>query len=321
MKVGVTGASGFVGGNIAEVLVNAGHEVFGLSRSENNPAKWSNRHVDFSSVEGIYSRIADLDAVVHCAIANDFNRLEKDLPFSYDSYVGLTSRVTRACNRADAQIVYISTDWVMGGRSAMSDEDNYGSPVNIYGFSKALGEQVVKDLQPDRGAICRIGGVMGRHRTKKESPRNQDVGFGYFVSSVVDSLSAGRNFAVWKGDGTNKFATPSLASEIGAGVERVITLSESGVFHLVSDDRVGRLELAELTADAFSLDSELIYEAPVPEEELFSAPVPVDTSLSNSKTLQRLQMTSLPITQLLRNFSEEYKIGELRPITKPLQSS
>lgn len=300
------------------MLVNAGHEVYGLSRGTSVAPKWSNRQLDFSSVEGIFSGIEDLDAVVHCAIANDFNRLEQDLQYSYDSYVGLTSRVTQACNLADAQVVYISTDWVMGGRSAMSDENNYGSPVNIYGFSKALGEQVVRDLQPGRGAICRIGGVMGRHRTKKEAPRSQDVGFGYFVSSVVDALSSGRNFAVWKGDGTNKFATPSLASEIGAGVERVINLAESGVFHLVSDERVGRLELAKLTAEAFNLDSELIYESPVPEEELFAAPVPVDTSLSNTLTLQKLQMENLHLTNLLEHFAEEYRTGELKPITQPL---
>ena len=56
---------------------------------------------------------------------------------------------------------------------------------------------------------------MGFHQTKLDGPRSQDVGFGYFVTSLVNSLSKGETFAVWGGDQVNKIATPSLAAGSG----------------------------------------------------------------------------------------------------------
>ena len=220
-KVAITGSSGFVGGNIAQVLKQMGFEVLGLIRNSSEKVlPWSAENVDFNDEESISSKLNGCDAVIHCAIHNDFNKLVNDREFAYDSFVGLTQRVTRAANKSGAQIIYISTDWIMDGAGHFETENNPGNPINFYGALKALGEQVIRDLAPVDGAICRIGGVMGLHQTKKEMPRGQDVGFGYFVASIVTTLREGKEYVVWGGDRVNKVATPSLAAEIGAQISR-----------------------------------------------------------------------------------------------------
>ena len=244
-KVAITGSTGFVGGNIAQALSAMGFKVIGLARKASvESIPWPLSIVDFQSEESIAKALIGCSAVIHCAIHNDFNKLVNDREFAYDSFVGMTQRVTRAANKVGAQTIYISSDWITDGTSHFTKESDPGNPINFYGALKALGEQVVRDLAPETGAVCRIGGVMGFHRTKKEMPRGQDVGFGYFVASIVESLRNGKEFIVWGGDRVNKVATPSLASEIGAEISRIIDKKVGGTFHLVGDDAVSRMELA-----------------------------------------------------------------------------
>ena len=316
MKIAITGSTGFVGSNIASVLQSYGHEVIGLVRSESK-LPWQTKLVDFAREDSISLALEGTDAVVHCAIANDFNRLLQDRDFAYDSFVGMTSRVLRAANKAGSKPIYISTDWVMDGTTHLSLESNKGNPVNFYGFLKAMGEQVVRDLAPENGAVCRIGGVMGFHQTKADGPRSQDVGFGYFVTSLVASLSKGETFTVWGGDRVNKIATPSLAAEIGAQIERVVTRNASGTFHLVGDDAIERFELAKLVCEVFELDANLILRSDPPESELFPAAVPVDTSLSNKDSKKALGLGPTGLRDLLKALRLELESGKLTALTKP----
>jgi dTDP-4-dehydrorhamnose reductase len=205
----------------------------------------------------------------------------------------------------------------MDGTTHLALESNKGNPVNFYGFLKAMGEQVVCDLAPDNGAVCRIGGVMGFHQTKTDGPRSQDVGFGYFVTSLVASLSKGDTFTVWGGDRVNQIATPSLAAEIGAQIERVATRNATGTFHLVGDDAIERFELAKLVCEVFELDANLLLRSDPPESELFPAAVPVDTSLSNKASKQALGLGPTGLKDLLKTLKLELETGTLTALTKP----
>jgi dTDP-4-dehydrorhamnose reductase len=314
MKFAVTGSTGFVGSNISKVLESRGHEVIGLVRSEVK-LPWATKLVDFQNQDSIQAALKGTDAVVHCAIANDFNRLMQDRPYAFDSYVGMTSRVVSAAVAAGSKPIFISSDWVMDGTTHLTPETDPGNPLNIYGFLKAMGEQVVRDLAPETGAICRIGGVMGFHQLKDDGPRSQDVGFGYFVTSLVAALSKNKEFAVWGGERVNKIATPSLAAEIGAQISLVAQRKGVGTFHLVGDDAVSRMELARTVCEVFELDSKLLKETDPPDSELFPAPVPVDTSLSNTITKQALGVGPTTLVDLLKALRLEYETSEPQPVT------
>ena len=317
-KIAITGSNGFVGGNIAHVLKLAGHEVVGLVRS--TPVKalpWETKVTDLSNIDSITDAISGFDAIVHSAIANDFNRLQQDRIYAYDSFVGLTQRVTHAANRVGAQVVYVSSGWVMDGTTHMVLESDPGNPVNFYGVLKSLSEQVIRDLAPDTGAIARIEGVMGIHQTQEVGPRTQDVGFGYFVTSLVNELRAGKTFTVFGGERVNKVTTPSAAAECGAEIERIISRKATGTFHLVGDDSISRMDYARLVCEVFDLDSSLLREADPPEADLFPGAVPVNTSLSNKETKRALGLGPTPLRQLLVDLRTELDTGKISFITKP----
>jgi dTDP-4-dehydrorhamnose reductase len=311
--VAITGATGFVGSNIAEVLALLGHRVVGLVRVGGD-YPWDARVVNFADQDEIRAALAGADAVVHCAIANDFTMLQQDRHRAHDAYVGLTQRVVRAAEQVGARTIYLSSDWVHDGNGHLVAEDMPANPINIYGVLKALSEQVVADLAT-QGAVVRVGGVMGQHRLREMGPRTQDVGFGYFVASVVSALRDGGQFAVWGGPNVNQIATPSLASEIGAGIGRIISRGVTGTFNLVGDDAVSRLELALATCAAFELDQRQIVESPVPEAHRFPAPVPRDTSMSCVVTRQQLGLEPAPVASLLHAFRREWDSGQVSPLT------
>jgi nucleoside-diphosphate-sugar epimerase len=76
MKVFMTGASGYIGGTVADRLVQAGHSVTGLARTEDTAARLRAHGIealrgDLSS-HGLVSNAArSADAVINCANAED----------------------------------------------------------------------------------------------------------------------------------------------------------------------------------------------------------------------------------------------------------
>ena len=316
LRIAITGSTGFVGSNISEVLLSLGHTVVGLTRDRRaHTAPWDLRDVDYSSDASLESAVAGADAVVHCAIADDFRRLLNDRAAAYENYVSLTERLARIADANGQKFIFISTDWVMDGTGHRELESNHGNAINYYGYLKGLAEQAVHSSLEGRGVVARVAGVMGRHRIA-EAPRLQDVGFGFYVDTLVRALRAGNEFQVWGGPNVNQITTPSLASEVGAQIARIIARDATGTLHLVGDTAVTRMELAYATCDVFDLPRHLITEGEPPVAELFPGPVPVDSSLANEHTKSVLGLGPQPLTDILTAFRTEIDSGRVSPLTR-----
>jgi len=312
-KVLVTGATGFVGSQIANVLVSRDHEVTAATRADPEIAlPWNYTVVDYSDQQSLTQSVTGFDVIVHCAIANDFAHMMANRHYAYDSYVGVTQRLSKAA--VGIPIHYISTDWVTDGLGHMVPETMPPNPINFYGVLKALSEQVMRDRE-DPYSIMRIGGVLGQHQLRDEGPRNQDCGFGFFVTSLVKTVRADKVFSAWIGEGANLVATPSLASEIGAAVDHAIKRRATGLFHLVASEAITREDLVRQTIEVFELDPNLVEFTAVPESQRFPGAVPVDTSLDSAVTKDTLDMKDFTVRQALISLRTQLETGVLTPIT------
>lgn len=76
MKIFMTGASGYIGGTVADSLLKAGHSVTGLARSEGGAAKLRAQGIEpvrgeLSSHSTVRNAVRTADAVINCADASD----------------------------------------------------------------------------------------------------------------------------------------------------------------------------------------------------------------------------------------------------------
>jgi dTDP-4-dehydrorhamnose reductase len=299
MRVWLTGASGFVGSNVARVFAGHGAEVRGPARAEVDVT-------DAAAVRGAVEAFAP-DAIVHCAILNDPAALVRDRRAAWDGYVGATRNVVDAANAVGAHVVLVSTDWVFDGTQGGATEDEPPNPINAYGFLKAASEIVVRD-RAQRGAVARIAGVNGVHWARPELPREQDAGFGYLVLSIVEALRAGRPFTVWESPKINEIATPTLASDAAELMWRLIERGLTGTFHCCGGESVHRVELARRAAAAFGLDEALLRVGLPDPAVLAGGRVPHDTSLDARATAAALDVELPGVDAMLARLGDQLAV-------------
>jgi dTDP-4-dehydrorhamnose reductase len=281
MRAYLTGASGFVGSNIERVFAAHGAELVTPSHDE----------VDLTDAGLVKRSVAatNPDAIVHTAIWNEFAGLTQDRRRAWDSYVGATRHVVDAANAVGAHVVLVSTDWVFDGKQAPADEAAPPNPINAYGFLKAQSELVVS-LLAEKGTVARIAGVQGVHWARPNTPRAQDAGFGYFVASLVDALSAGARFTVWDDPRLNMRATPTLASDAAELIWRALERELTGVLHCVGGEHADRIALAMRAVAAFELDPHLVTFGAPPADALPDGGIPFDTRLDAAATAVALDV-------------------------------
>lgn len=88
MRIFVTGATGYIGSAVVCELIDAGHKVVGLTRSENSAAILEEAGAEvhrgtLEDLDSLYSGAAAVDGVIHLAFKHDFsdfaNALTTDL--------------------------------------------------------------------------------------------------------------------------------------------------------------------------------------------------------------------------------------------------
>lgn len=303
----VTGATGFVGGNVAAQLAAGGVDVVCAVRRDPGPDfPWPWRLVDLASAQQLSGILREIQAtaVVHLAIGATFDQLLANRRAGFDGYVGMTRSVVDAANSAGAVVSYVSTDWVFDGTGHAVPEDEPVNPVNLYGMFKALSERVVLD-RAERGFVARVGAVQAVNLAAPDAPTQQSCGFGNLGLAVVDSVARGVPTTVWEGAAANEIASPITAAEIGSLLLAALEVGADGVLHLVGPEALSRMGLARIACQAFGLDASLLRRGRVPETARLSERVPYDTSLSSPRTEAVLGRSARPILDQLIALREQ----------------
>jgi len=134
MKLLVLGARGMLGSDLMLAADGAGHDVRGFGRTELDVT-------DLDALRRRFDREAP-DAVINCAAWTDVDGAEDDPDGAMAVNGTGAGNAAAAAAEVGAKVLYVSTDYVFdGAKGADYVESDPVAPLNVYGRTKAAGEQ------------------------------------------------------------------------------------------------------------------------------------------------------------------------------------
>jgi dTDP-4-dehydrorhamnose reductase len=181
-RILVTGANGQLGSAILNVFKLHHFDVVGTDRSI----------MDITKQSQVFDVVKQVnpDVIIHCAAYTAVDKAEEDRVNCYRVNVDGTRNLAIIAKELKIEFIYFSTDYVFDGTKPEPYEvSDIPNPINYYGLTKYIGEEIVKSLITNH-YIFRISWVFGPNgknfvntilRLAKEKP---------FINVVSDQVGS-----------------------------------------------------------------------------------------------------------------------------------
>jgi len=232
MTILVMGASGRLGMEFMDRLASL-NDVTGLT------------HVQCDITDSLSVERAALElqptVVVNCAAQPGVDACEQDRDQAYRINVLGARNVAHAAYKVAAKVVHFSTDYVFDGTADRPYvEWDSTNPINWYGRTKLMSEEVVRQANPD-SLILRVANVYGAHGDNT-------------VTAVVRAAQAGTQLVL----PDDQVMSPPSASEIVQQTMLLIQRGAVGTYHVTGKGQTSRYEFARSVAAILGLDAQLV---------------------------------------------------------------
>jgi dTDP-4-dehydrorhamnose reductase len=252
MDILVTGGSGTVGWKILDRAEPQDSLWYTYKDSDVDHPEATGRKLDIREKEDVTEVVSEIkpDAVVHSAAMTDVDGCETNPEKARAVNVEGTRNVVNAASSVGAHLVFISTSFVFDGTKHPHEEDDKKNPVNEYGRTKALAEEVVEqaDIQ---SAIVRTDQPYGW----TEPWQNETM-----VEWILDELDEDGDVEVFD----DWYNVPTYLPDLAEAILEITKTGKEGIYHAVGPDYLNRYEWACKIADVFGHDASRI--EPIPSE-------------------------------------------------------
>lgn len=281
MRIFITGAAGFIGQAVVNELLQAGHTIVGLARSEES-VKW----LESKGIEVIHGSIEDTellkraasqsDGVIHLAFDHEFNKFAENVKVNNKAIQALGAALA-GTNRP----LVLASGTVMLQSIPIATEDSkpdMSNPINIRGAA----EEAVLSLtsQGVRGLVVRLPPTVHG---------DGDHGLIYIIGQAART----KGQSAYVGDGLNRWPAGHRSD-----AARLFRLAfEKGtagsIYHAVGEEGVPMKEIAEALGESLGLPT--VSKTPEEASEHFGGfmahVVSVDNPSSSKKTQEQLGWT------------------------------
>ena len=218
MRILITGADGQLGRALQCAF--RGEEVLPFSHND----------LDITNQEAVMLTLANsrTDVVINTAAWTDTVGCERDPARARQANGEAAGYMAAGCRETGATMVHISSNEVFDGRqSAPYVEADQANPINEYGRSKLLGEEMVKANLIEH-QIVRTSWLYGPGRVS-------------FPEKIIErARDDGRLRLV-----TDEVASPTWTVDLAQAIAGLLKHLEYGIFHLANEGECSRKEWAE----------------------------------------------------------------------------
>jgi nucleoside-diphosphate-sugar epimerase len=231
MRIFVTGAPGFIGSALIPELIQAKHQVLGLTRSEAGAQalRAAGADVKYGNLEDLDSLrdgAAKADGVVHLAFNHDFSQIQKNCDDDRKAIEAIGA-VLLGSHRP--LVVTSATGIVANVDGKPSTEDSPTASWN----PRAASEAAVKQLTA-RGVNISVVRLPQVHDTRKQG-----------LVSYVHSVAREKRVSAYVGDGANRWPAAHV-SDVARLYRLAVEKAEPGaIYHAVDEEGVSMKAIAE----------------------------------------------------------------------------
>ena len=279
-KILVTGANGFLGQHLVNLLLQQGYAVIAVAKGPNRlPFEATETFVYYDvdiTNDFLLNAVLEKEkpfTVVHAAAMTQVDDCQLNQPECEAINVRATAQLLLSAEAYSQHFIYISTDFVFDGEKGDYAEADDMNPVSWYGFTKVQAESIVETSEIPF-AIVRTCLVYGNTLTGTRSN---------IVSWVKDNLAAGKHIKVVN----DQWRTPTWVEDLAKGIWLVIEKNATGIYHISGKDKLTPYDIAIKTAAFCGFESVLIEKA---DAASFSQPAkrPPRTGFNISKARAEL---------------------------------
>jgi nucleoside-diphosphate-sugar epimerase len=280
MRVFVAGASGHIASAVIPELLNNGHHVVGLARSDASAQAVlalgaEVRRGDLDDLDGLRAAAAEADGVIHLAFKHEAMRTG-----DFMGAVSADMAATQAIGETliDSDKPFVSTGGTLmlamagitgrGGRVGTEDDQSEGGPrVDAANYMIGLAQQGV------RSSIVRLAPMV-----------HSDLDHHGFTSALID-FARENGAAAYTGDGSNRWPAANTY-DIGVLYRLALEKAPAGsTFHGVGDTGIPRKVIAETIAGKLGVETKSITDEQAPQYLGFLAAFAgLDNPTSNDRT-------------------------------------
>ena len=289
MKFLVTGSAGLVGSQVVKDLVEQNHTVYSCYNKTKpidgimTPLNLSDKNQIIQTLEKIQP-----DRIIHLAAMTGVDLCETEQELAITINTKSTEIIAKQAAKDNIFFLYVSTDYVFDGIDGMKKEDDSPNPLGFYGKSKLGGELALNKLASN-WCIARTSTPFGIHPTKKSFPL-----------WIKENLDAKKEIPVL----VDQFTTPTYVPNLSKMLIEIATRQINGIIHVSGATRISRYDLAELIADKFNLDKNLLIPTKI-DTMNWKAQRPKDSSLNTSLASENLNEQPQKIEKSLELFINE----------------